>query len=163
MENPNNIYNYTDYISYLRDFYVWKKEVSPGFSYRVYSRCAEVKASNFLQWLIEGNLMDLYLADSSLNFNNTLAIDTVTFSDLKSEHFFVSALMKLEEFYGDPFILNIWKEVDNRPVAVRTRMAVDNLILASSAAAHVNLISLFLTWKYPVSESAKNEASKLHP
>jgi uncharacterized protein (TIGR02147 family) len=54
MENPLNIYSYTDYRSYLRDFYIWKKEASPGFSYRVFSRRAEVKAPNFLQWLIEG-------------------------------------------------------------------------------------------------------------
>jgi uncharacterized protein (TIGR02147 family) len=54
MENPLNIYCYTDYRSYLKDFYTWKKEISPGFSYRVFSRRAEVKAPNFLQWLIEG-------------------------------------------------------------------------------------------------------------
>jgi uncharacterized protein (TIGR02147 family) len=49
-----NIYCYTDYRIYLRDFYKKKKEISPGFSYRVFSRRAEVKAPNFLQWLIEG-------------------------------------------------------------------------------------------------------------
>lgn len=54
MDNLLNIYCYTDYRTYLRDFYKKKKEISPGFSYRVFSRRAEVKAPNFLQWLIEG-------------------------------------------------------------------------------------------------------------
>lgn len=54
MQNPLNIYLYTDYRVYLKDFYSWKKQVTPGFSYRVFSRRAEVKAPNFLQWLIEG-------------------------------------------------------------------------------------------------------------
>jgi uncharacterized protein (TIGR02147 family) len=54
MDSLLNIYCYTDYRTYLRDFYKKKKEISPGFSYRVFSRRSEVKAPNFLQWLIEG-------------------------------------------------------------------------------------------------------------
>ncbi len=54
MDSLLNICCYTDYRIYLRDFYKKKKEISPGFSYRVFSRRAEVKAPNFLQWLIEG-------------------------------------------------------------------------------------------------------------
>jgi uncharacterized protein (TIGR02147 family) len=54
MTTPVSIYTYTDYRRYLKDFYAWKKERFPGFSYRAFSRKAEVAAPNFLPWLIQG-------------------------------------------------------------------------------------------------------------
>jgi hypothetical protein len=167
-------YNFNLYMSKLAfsSNVKYSAAVSQGFS--VYMRFVTmerlgIKAAPIMNLSLDQfhtkikGLMDLYLNDSTLTFNNTLAIDTVTFSDLKSEHLFASVLMKLEELYGNDFVMNIWKEVDKRPVASTTQMAVDNLLLASSSAAHINLVPLFLSWKFPVSSAAKTEASKLFP
>jgi hypothetical protein len=109
------------------------------------------------------SLMDLYVADTSLRFNNTFALDTLSFSDLNPEHLYASLLMKLGKLYGSTFLENIWKEVDKRPAATSTQMSIDNLIISSSIAAKSDLTQLFITWKLPVSESAKQEVSKLFP
>lgn len=106
-------------------------------------------------------LMDTYIADTSLNFNNAFAVDTLPFSDLKSEHLFASMLMKLGNLYGDSFLRNLWVRIEERPVADNFQSAVDNLILASSLAAKQDLTQLFTKWRFPVSEDAKSEAVRI--
>ena len=110
---------------------------------------------------VEG-LLDLYLADPSLNWNNTLRLGKAPSNSLNlgATDLFASFLFELRELYGDQFIQQIWKEVENRPNASTTQDAVDNFILAASAAADENLTSLFVdTWRWPISNSAKEEAA----
>lgn len=49
-----NIYEYTDYRSYLRDYYVAEKARRPAFSYRYFARRAGHTSPNFLKLVIEG-------------------------------------------------------------------------------------------------------------
>jgi hypothetical protein len=106
-------------------------------------------------------LMDTYIADTSLNFNNAFAVDTLPFSDLKSEHLFASLLIKLGTLYGNSCLENLWSRIEERPASTNFQAAVDNLILASSSAAGQDLTKLFTNWRFPVSENAKSEAAKL--
>jgi hypothetical protein len=106
-------------------------------------------------------LMDTYIADTSLSFNKAFAVDTLPFSDLKSEHLFASMLIKLGNLYGDTLLQNLWSKIEERPVADNFQSAVDNLVLAASRAAGQDLTSLFTKWRFPVSDNAKSEAAKL--
>jgi uncharacterized protein (TIGR02147 family) len=49
-----DIYFYLDYREYLGEYYKKAKKASSHFSFRQFSNRVGVKASNFLQWLIEG-------------------------------------------------------------------------------------------------------------
>lgn len=107
-------------------------------------------------------LLDLYLADQNLNWNNTLRIGKAPSNKLNlgSTDLFASFLFKLRDLYGDAFVQQIWKEVEKRPNAQTTQDAVDNFILAASAAAGENLTHLFVnTWRWPMSDAAKREAA----
>jgi len=56
----------------------------------------------------------------------------------------------------------LWKEAAKRPRARSTQDAIDNFILAASAAAGKDLSKVFTeTWRWPMSEAAKAEAKKL--
>lgn len=49
-----NIFEYTDYRSYLKDYYVAEKARRPAFSYRYFARRAGHTSPNFLKLVIEG-------------------------------------------------------------------------------------------------------------
>jgi uncharacterized protein (TIGR02147 family) len=49
-----NIFEYTDYRAYLRDYYVAEKARRPAFSYRYFARRAGHTSPNFLKLVIEG-------------------------------------------------------------------------------------------------------------
>jgi hypothetical protein len=106
-------------------------------------------------------LMDSYITDTSLSFSKAFAVDTLPFSDLKSEHLFASMLLKLGNLYGDSLLQNLWSRIEERPVADNFQSALDNLILASSRAAGRDLTELFSEWRFPVSETAKSQAAQL--
>lgn len=108
-------------------------------------------------------LIDGYQADSSLNWNNTI-LNTgyrVPSNKYGCTDLFASLVMRLAQTYGgQTFIKALWKEALKRPAATTTQDAVDNFILAASAAANHNLTALFRdTWRWPVSVSATNEAT----
>ena len=109
-------------------------------------------------------LTDRYLSDPSLNWSNTLKTGNAPSNpmDLGSTDLFASFLFKLNDLFGDEFLTHLWKEVDKRPYSNTTQDAVDNFILAASAASEKNLTSLFEDhWRWPVSGKAKAEALKL--
>ncbi|MGE0614425.1 MAG: TIGR02147 family protein [Bacteriovoracia bacterium] len=49
-----NVFEYDDYRAFLADFYVHRKEVEAGFSFRNFARRAGLKSPNFLKLVIEG-------------------------------------------------------------------------------------------------------------
>jgi uncharacterized protein (TIGR02147 family) len=49
-----SVYEYTEYRSYLRDYYVAEKARRPAFSYRYFARRAGHTSPNFLKLVIEG-------------------------------------------------------------------------------------------------------------
>lgn len=52
MKKPN-LFKYDDYRKFLADWFMWMKEIKPGFSYRVFSRIAEFKSPNHLLLVIQ--------------------------------------------------------------------------------------------------------------
>lgn len=97
----------------------------------------------------------LYLADTTLNWSNTLAlVQGVPGSPWSAADLFASFCFYLEETYGMQWVENVWKYAGLRPDRVTTQDAVDNFIIASSQAANTNLVSLFQEWRWPVSQSA---------
>lgn len=54
MTEQPKIYHYLDYQQFLRDMYVYKKTRIHGFSYRMLSRQAGLKSSNFLKLVMDG-------------------------------------------------------------------------------------------------------------
>jgi len=108
-------------------------------------------------------MIDRYLSDESLGWENTLKIGKAPDNpmDLGATDLFASFLFKLRDLFGDGFIERLWKESAKRPDAETTQDAVDNFILAASAAAGKNLTEKFSAeWRWPVSEKAKAEAGK---
>lgn len=102
------------------------------------------------------NLRVTYMADSSLNWANTLGVGQgVPSSGWGATDLFASFCFYLKENYGGMnWVQNVWKKAALRPTATTTQDAVDNFIIASSQAANVNLISLFQYWKWTPSASA---------
>ncbi|MBI2083574.1 MAG: TIGR02147 family protein [Deltaproteobacteria bacterium] len=49
-----NLFEYTDYRRYLADYYQSKKNEKPGFSYRLFSRKAELSSPSYLLDVIKG-------------------------------------------------------------------------------------------------------------
>jgi len=107
-------------------------------------------------------LIDVYLANTSLTWSNTLATNSPVLQGCADDApvLFASFLMRARRDYGGTgFVGNVWKQVDARPDAVTTQDAVDNLVLAASAASNANLTQVFnVNWRWPVSDAAKAEA-----
>ena len=108
------------------------------------------------------NLIDRYLADPSLTWANTLGAGQSP--DLGCTDLFASFVMRLmREHGGLKFLSALWHEAAQRPAAHTTQDAVDNFILAASAAAHQNLTDQFAQWRWPTSDAALAEANQLYP
>jgi chitodextrinase len=107
-------------------------------------------------------LVDLYLADPTLNWENTLKISRApnNILNLGGTDLFASFLYRLKRDYGgEAFISRLWHEVAKRPAATSTQGAVDNFFLATCAAANKNLSTLFInTWRWPISAEAQSLA-----
>jgi hypothetical protein len=75
---------------------------------------------------------------------------------------FSSFCMRLAQNYGgNTFVNNLWKQSAFMPIANTTQDAVDNFILAACAAANKNLSNLFaVTWRWPMSNTAITAAKK---
>ena len=105
---------------------------------------------------VEG-LLDRYLADPALNWDNTLraGVAPVNPIGLGATDLFASFLFELRARYGNGFVTALWHEAAQQPAASTTQDAVDNFVVASSAAAQSNLVSLFRDeWRWPVSDAA---------
>lgn len=128
---------------------------------------AGVSGAPFNDWLpfpqfrsqIAG-LVDSYVANPTNTWSTTLAVEAgVPGSGWGATDLFASFMMRLAQQFGSGFYDRMWIEAAKRPVATNTAGAVDNLVLAASAATGKNLTALFgTTWRFPVSNAAKAEA-----
>lgn len=109
------------------------------------------------------SLRTQYLADRSLNWNNTLGIGQgVPQSNWGATDLFASFCFYLADSYGTQWVLEVWKEAGKRPDATTTQDAVDNFVVAASLAANSNLAPLFDYWRWPVSPDAVAEIKALN-
>lgn len=100
-------------------------------------------------------LRTTYLANTSLNWSNTLGVGQgVPDSSWSAADLFASFCFYLEETYGWQWLQNVWKYAALRPDRVTTQDAVDNFVIASSQAANKNLVSLFQEWRWTISQPA---------
>lgn len=101
-----------------------------------------------------------YAANSNLNFQNTFQTSTFTSPYGDCPVLWTGMVQQLVLKYGgETFTQALFKEVLKRPAATTTQDAVDNFVLACSAAAGKNLTYTFgTTWKFPISASASTEA-----
>ena len=110
-------------------------------------------------------LVDLYVADASLNWDNTLRRGAAPANPmgLGATDLFASFCFRLCRDHGGPkFAAKLWQAVGKRPAARSTQDAVDNFVIAASVAAGEDLTPMFTkTWRWPVSDAAKREAAKL--
>jgi serralysin len=110
-------------------------------------------------------MVDLYLADKSLTWENTLRVGRAPDNPmgLGSTDLFAGFCFRLYRDYGGrPMIARLWQESARRPPARSTQDAVDNFVLSASVAAGKDLTGLFAdTWRWPVSRSARDEAPRL--
>ncbi len=117
----------------------------------------------------EINLVSEYVANPSLNFENTLAIGQgVPGSSLGSTDLFASFLFALGDQFGgsysstNSFDMNFWKQVAQRPTATTDQAAIDNFFLAACYTTQQDLSNLFVSqWRWPISSAALLEASDI--
>ncbi|MBN9386309.1 MAG: PKD domain-containing protein [Chitinophagaceae bacterium] len=141
-------------------FAVWMGSVEgrdavgvPGFTYNglTYQQFKSMFAS----------YVDQYVANSTLNWGNTFAVNSGVPGVCNAADLFTSMCMRLKRDYGgNNFMYNIWKNVALRPDAGTTQDAVDNFFLAACKTANKNLTILFQTWRFPLSASATTAASQ---
>ena len=113
-----------------------------------------------------------YLKDKSFNFDNTIRVQKSPQHQRQSQTYergggdlYAAFFFELARRYGgQKFALRFWKEVGKRPAATSLSSAVDNLVIAASKAAQKNLTTLFVDeWRFPLSEAARAELTKLFP
>jgi hypothetical protein len=105
-------------------------------------------------------MIDTYAGDSSLNFNNTFLTNSFTSPYGGCSDLWAAMVIRLANNYGgEAFIQSLFKQVLLRAAATTTQTAIDNFVLAASAAAGKNLTLTFgTTWKWPISTAAAQEA-----
>ena len=110
-------------------------------------------------------MVDLYVADPTLNWENTLKRNRAPANPLGlgGNDLFASFCFRLCRDHGGPkYAARLWHAVGKRPVATTTQEAIDNFVVAASVAADKDLAPLFAhTWRWPVSDAAKCETAKL--
>lgn len=90
-------------------------------------------------------LVDRYVADASLSWSNTIleGKGVGTGCAVDGPVLFASFMMRVRrDCGGSNFWARLWQEADLRPDAATTQEAVDNLVLAASAASERNLTTL---------------------
>jgi len=103
--------------------------------------------------------VNAYVANPSLNFQNTFLVDTYNYSGGCSVLWTGLVVQLSQNYGGEAFVQALFKEALKRPAANSTQDAVDNFVLAASAAAGKNLTGIFQTkYKWPVSTAASAEA-----
>lgn len=121
----------------------------------------------FDQYRLEAErLLDRYVADTSLNFDNTLRVQRAPANPVQLEwtDLCASFLLRLVRVHGRAFIPALWRQVATQPDALTTQDAIDNWVVAASAAAGRDLAPLFLErWRFPVSPAARQRAHAMGP
>lgn len=99
-------------------------------------------------------LIDAYVGDDSLDFNNTIRVGRSPVG-WGATDLFASFYLRLSDEFGESFSNRFWREVGARPDRSTTQNAVDNIVIAASLAANENLGPRFSdTWRWPVSQDA---------
>lgn len=84
-----NLFDYTDYRSYLRAFYQASKESNPNFSFRAFAMRAKLGSPNYLKLVIDG---DRRITDRTLpNFVRGLKLSKIEAEYFKSLVFYQEA------------------------------------------------------------------------
>jgi hypothetical protein len=109
-------------------------------------------------------MIDTYANNTSLNFNNTFLTSTFTSPYGGCSDLWASMMIRLATNYGgEAFIQSVFKQILLRPSPTTTQDAIDNFVLASSAAAGKNLTLTFgTTWKWPISSAAQQTAQTMY-
>ena len=112
--------------------------------------------------LMEG-LVDLYEADPSQTWENTLKVDAAPANPLglNGTDLFASFCLRLARDHGGrEFVQRLWRTAGQRPAATSTQEAVDNFVIAASAAAGKDLSEHFAgRWRWPVSPDGRTAAA----
>lgn len=105
-------------------------------------------------------LIDAYAANTSTTWSNTFYTDTFVNPNGSCADLFASLVQRLAQDYGgEAFIQDLWKEVLKQSPSASDQTALDNFVLAASAAAKTNLTGHFLNaWRWPVSTAAQQAA-----
>lgn len=110
------------------------------------------------------SLVDLYEADPSLTWENTLKIDAAPKNPLglNGTDLFASFCLRLaKEHGGREFVKRLWPAVEKLPPAASTQDAVDHFVIAASQAAGRDLGSHFANrWRWPVTPAGREKAAK---
>jgi hypothetical protein len=108
------------------------------------------------------DLVDAYEASPSLTWERTLKVgEGVPGSGLGATDLFASFVMRLADYFGPVIHERIWREAAGLPDRETTADAVDNFVLAASAAGGRNLCDLFsANWCFPVSAAAVAAAER---
>lgn len=109
------------------------------------------------------SLIDRYVADPTLNFANTLAIEQgVPGSGLGATDLFASMVFRLgRDFGGEVFVTSFWRALQSQPTSTNEQEAIDQVFLAACTAARRNLTSLFVgQWRWPISAAAQATAGQ---
>lgn len=104
---------------------------------------------------VEG-LKDRYLADPTLDWSNTIAIEKAPANPigLGATDLFASFLMALDQEYGDEFLPRFWREVGKRAAATSSQHVVGNIAISASIAAGVNLAPMMRDeWRWPITDA----------
>lgn len=109
------------------------------------------------------SLIDLYYADASLNFGNTILENRAPANamGLGATDLFASFVFRLNKSGDKEFRRQLWREMADRPRARTREESADNLFLAVSAASGGSQADLFEKWRWPISEGAKQEAEAM--
>jgi hypothetical protein len=164
-ELGRNFWFYSDQLQYKQN-----DPVVTG--YAVFMRFVVVEAASlqgapFNSWTFPEfkntvrGLLDLYLNNPSLTWENTLGQGAGYPGVLGGTDLFASFCFYLMEHYGGKaWVENVWKHASQRPNAATTQDAVDNFIIAASQAAGTNLTALFQAWRWPISDAAVDFLNK---
>lgn len=108
-----SLYHYSDYRSYLQDYYQWAKQHLKGFSHRSFLQKAQMSGPNYLKRVMEG---EHNLTDNSIpKFARALGLSTVEESFFRELVLFNQAT-SLEEKDRHFATLVKLKEIRNRHV-----------------------------------------------
>ena len=105
------------------------------------------------------SLVDLYEADKSQTWENTLKVDAAPENPLglNGTDLFASFCLRLARDHGGMvFVKRLWRASGELPAANSTQDAVDNFVIAASKAAKKDLSDHFsATWRWPVTAAGK--------
>lgn len=110
------------------------------------------------------SLVDLYEADKSLTWTNTLKVDAAPQNPLglNGTDLFASFCLRLARDHGGrDFVKRLWQAAGERPAAKSTQDAVDNFVIAASRAAKKDLGPHFADrWRWPLSPAGRKAAAE---